>query len=367
MNFAFDDEQEGLRAALRAFVTEHWPVAEARRLAGGCESLVWRRLTQELGVAGLAIPEELGGQGGSFLELGIALAELGRELAGGPLFATALAARALLHGATRAEQAELLPALASGVRTATLAFAGGVAPAAKLTASGSGSELALSGEVRFALDGADADLLLLPARVGVSELALFAIERGAAGLDAQPAAALDLTRRFAHLSLREVRARRLGAAGSVEAALTRVAREAAIAASAEQIGGAERCLEVAVSHARERFQFGRPIGSFQALKHRLADALMVLDLARSAAHWAWWVAASGRSEELAEAAHVAKLLGAEAYARCAADEIHVHGGMGFTWEHDAHLYYRRARSLEALFGDSAAHRRELAGELGLVT
>ncbi len=364
MNFAFDEEQETLRDTLRAFVREHWPVAESRRLAGGCEPAVWRRLTQELGVSGLAIPEELGGQGGSFLELGIALHELGRELAGGPLFATALAARVLLDGATRAEQAELLPALAAGERTATLAFSTGVAPAARLEASGSGAELSLTGEIRFAIDGAHADLVIAPARAGGGELALCAIGRGAPGLSAEPIDALDLTRRFAHLTLRGVRARRLGGRGDVAAVLARAQSEAAIAASAEQLGGAERCLEAAVAHAKQRFQFGRPIGSFQSLKHRLADALMLLDLARSAAHWAWWVAARG-APELAEAAHVAKLLGVEVYERCAGDEIHVHGGMGFTWEHDAHLYYRRARALEALFGDSALRRAELAGQLGL--
>jgi alkylation response protein AidB-like acyl-CoA dehydrogenase len=363
MNFAFDDEQAALRDGLRAFVAASWPVAESRRLAGGREPAVWQRLTGELGVAGLAIPEELGGQGGGFLELGIALAELGRELAGGPLFATALAVRALLHGASRAEQAELLPALASGARTATLAFPD-VAPRARIEASGSGAELTLRGELRFALDGADAELLLVPARLRSGELALCALERAAPGLAVEPASALDLTRRFGHVALRGARARRLGA-GDAAPVFARVAHEAAIAASAEQVGGAERCLEAAVTHARTRYQFGRPIGSFQALKHRLADASMLLDLARAAAQWAWWVAASGRREELAEAAHVAKLLGGEAYARCAADDIHVHGGMGFTWEHDAHLYYRRARALEALFGDAPAHRAELAGELGL--
>ncbi len=364
MNFAFDAEQENLRQTLRAFVCEHWPVRTSRALAGGRDPAVWQRLAAELALPGIAIPEALGGQGGGFLELGIVLEELGRELAGGPFLATALAARALQHAATDEEQRELLPPLARGEQIASVAFAGETAPAARVRAEGASAAPELSGEVRYALDGADADLLLVPASAPGGELAWYAIARGSAGLASEPARALDLTRRSAHLSLHRVRARRLGRGTDARVALARLRSEAAIAASAEQIGGAARCLERSVAQLKERFQFGRPIGSFQALKHRAADALMLLELARSAVYWGWWVAARG-GPELEEAAHVAKLLGGEAYARCAEDAIHVCGGMGFTWEHDAHLYYRRARALEASFGDSRARAAELAGQLGL--
>jgi alkylation response protein AidB-like acyl-CoA dehydrogenase len=364
MNFAFDAEQESLRETLRAFVREHWPVRAARALAGGRDPAVWRRLADELALSGIGIPESLGGQGGGFLELGIALEELGRELAGGPFLATVLGVRALRLAASPEEQRELVPPLARGERTATVAFTGETSPAARVRVEGSASAPELAGELRFALDGAESDLLLLPASTSRDEVAFYAVERGSAGLAAEPAPALDLTRRYAHLTLRGVRARPLGSGRDARAALARLRSEAAIAASAEQIGGAARCLELSVAQLKERFQFGRPIGSFQALKHRAADALMILELARSAAHWAWWVADRG-GPELAEAACVAKLLGSEAYARCAEDAIHFHGGMGFTWEHDAHLYYRRARALEASFGDPRVHAAELAGLLGL--
>jgi alkylation response protein AidB-like acyl-CoA dehydrogenase len=356
VNFAFSAEQDAFREAVRRFAREQWPVASVRRLAGdphGFDPAVWRTMTRELGLAGLLVPEPLGGQGFSMLELGIALEELGAELAGGPLFASAcLGALTLLAVADEGERKELLPDLASGDAIVALAHRDGVRAA----------DDRLEGAQRLVLDAQNATLLLVRAD-DESGVGVYAVEAAASGLAIEPADSLDLTRRFAHVHLHGVRARRLGR-GDATAALARVALQASVALSAEQVGGARACLDRAVEHMKERIQFGRPIGSFQALKHRAADAYGALELARSAACWAWWVVAEDRPE-LAEAAHVAASLAAEAYDRAARECIHLHGGMGFTWEHDAHLYLRRARTSQTLLGDPIAHRAALAAELGI--
>ena len=372
MNFAWSEEQDEFRASVRRFVAERWPVAEARRLAAterGFEPAVWKQLAGELGLAGLVVPEAHGGQGFSLLELSIALDELGRELAGGPFFATAcLAARALAHVATPAEQAELLPALASGEALATLAVADAPALATPDAVACEARGGRLSGEKRFVIDAQNASLLLVAARerggAGAEGIALYALDAAAAGVRVEPVAGLDLTRKLAHVRLDGAPARRLGAAGSAWPGLARTLAEAAIGLAAEQIGAASRCLELSVDHAKQRFQFGRPIGSFQAVKHRAVDALTLLELARSAAWWSAWVAAR-RPDELFDAAAVAHATGCEAFEKAAYECIHLHGGMGFTWEHDAHLYYRRARADRVLLGDPAAHRAQLARSLGL--
>ena len=373
MNFAWSEEQEEFRASVRRFVAERWPVAEARRLAEtgrGFEPETWRQLASELGLAGLAVPEAHGGQGFSWLELSIALDELGRELAGGPYFATAcLAVRALQHAATAEEQSALLPALASGERIATLAVLDGPGLARPDAIACRAERGRLSGEKRYVIDAQNAGLLLVAAREpgsgGADGVALFAVEAGARGLRIEPAPGLDLTRKLAHVRLEGTPARRLGAAGSAWPGLARTLAEGAIGLASEQIGAAARCLELAVAHVRERYQFGRPIGSFQAVKHRAADALTRLELARSVAWWSAWVAASG-GEGIEEAAALAHSISCEAFEKAAYECIHLHGGMGFTWEHDAHLYYRRARADRLLFGEPAAHRAGLARSLGLL-
>ncbi len=369
MNFAWSEEQEEFRASVRRFVAERWPVAEVRRLAAterGFEPGVWKQLARDLGIAGLAVPEACGGQGFSMLELSIALDELGRELAGGPFFATAcLAVLALRSVATPAEQAELLPALASGETLATLAAASGsVGCVAR--------EGRLSGAQRFVIDAQNASLLLVAARepgdAGAEGIGLYVLDPLRPQVRIEPAASLDLTRKLAHVHLDGARARRLGAAGSAGPGLSRALAEATIGLASEQVGAASRCLELAVAHAKQRFQFGRPIGSFQAVKHRAVDALTLLELARSAAWWAAWVASrpAATPVELEDAAALAHSIACEAFEKAAYECIHLHGGMGFTWEHDAHLYYRRARADRVLFGEPVAQRARLARNLGLV-
>ncbi|MDJ0847750.1 MAG: acyl-CoA dehydrogenase family protein [Myxococcota bacterium] len=357
MNFAFSEEQEQFRQLLRRFVQERWPVAESRRLAStdaGYEPAVWEQMARELGLQGLAIPEEHGGQGFGAIELGIALEELGRELAGGPLFATcALATPALLAVATTREQAELLPGIASGDTIATLA------PRSGVRAEG----LGLRGEQRLVIDAQNADLLLVAASDDLGT-GLYAVHPGAPGVAIEPVDGLDLTRKVAHLRLDGAAGRRLGR-DDAGPALEKTLHRAVVALAADQVGGAARCLETAVDYVKARVQFGRPVGSFQAVKHRAADAYTVLELARSVAYWSWWVATND-GRELAEAAHVAKSLCAEAFRRASRENIHLHGGMGFTWEHDAHLYYRRAQADEVMFGDPLEHRGALARQLGVL-
>jgi alkylation response protein AidB-like acyl-CoA dehydrogenase len=372
VNFAWSEEQEAFRASVRRFVAERWPLAEARRLAAterSFEPALWRQLA-ELGLLGLAVPEAHGGQGFSLLELSIALDELGRELAGGPFFATAcLAARALAHAATPAEQEELLPALASGETIATLAATdapGAASPEAIACVARDGR---LYGTKRFVLDAQSARLLLAAAREpgsrGEVGVALYALDASAPGVRIEPAPGLDLTRKLAHVQLDGARARCLGAEGSAWPALARTLAEATIGLASEQLGAASRCLERAVAYAQQRLQFGRPIGSFQAVKHRAVDALTLLELARSAAWWAAWTA-SRPGEDLGEATAIAHTTACAAFEKAAYECIHLHGGMGFTWEHDAHLYYRRARADRVLCGDPAAHHARLAEALGVV-
>jgi alkylation response protein AidB-like acyl-CoA dehydrogenase len=391
MNFAWSEEQDAFRASVRRFLAERWPVAEVRRLSAterGYDPVVWRQLAGDtapasagalprgrsqlpgLGLAGLAVPEAYGGQGFSMLELSIALDELGRELAGGPFFATAcLSVLALRNVATPAEQAAQLPQLASGETIAALAVQDAPGPprADAIACVAPGGRL--SGTKRFVVDAQNAGLLLVAAREpgsrGEAGVALYALDANAPGVRIEAAAGLDLTRKLAHVELDGAPALRLGAAGSAWPGLARTLAEGAIGLAAEQIGAASRCLELAVAHARERVQFGRPIGSFQAVKHRAVDALTLLELARSAAWWAAWVA-SRPGEDLREAAAIAHSTACAAFWKSAYECIHLHGGMGFTWEHDAHLFYRRARADRILFGDPAAHDERLAEVLGLV-
>ncbi len=351
MNFAFSEEQEEFRELLRRFVAERWPITETRRLAEtetGYEPTVWKQMAEELGLQGLVISEAHGGQGFGMLELGIALEELGRHLAGGPFFASAcLAALTLQNCATPDEQAELLPGIASGDTLATYGFGRDIRV----------EDGRLSGRLPWCIDPQNASLLLISAAEG-----LYALEARDASVE--PADAVDLTRKYGHIVLEGAQGRLLGGGADVSDGVQKTIHQAIVALSAEQVGAAAHCFEEAVAYVKERFQFGRPVGGFQAVKHRAADAYAALELARSASYWAWWVVAND-TPELGEAAHLVKSLCSEAFRTCAHENIHLHGGYGFTWEHDAHLYYRRASANEILFGDPVRHRAALARELGV--
>ena len=361
MNFLPTEEQTQLRDAVRRFMADHSPPSAVRTLMEtehGCDEAVWRRLCQELAVAGVHVPEAYGGQGFTFAELAIVLQEMGRALYCGPYFSsTVLAATAILLAATEDERGELLPPLAAGERRATLAIAeadGWELENIQLRAEGG----RLSGAKSHVVDGCTASLILVAARETDGGLSLYAVEANAAGLNARPLTALDPTRKLARLTFDNVPARSLGTPGGSGDALAKTLRLGAVALANEMVGGAERLLETAVEYATERVQFGRAIGSFQAVKHRSAELLLTVELAKSAAHRAADAAAQDDAE-LPALGSLAKAAAADAYMQAARDCIQIHGGIGFTWDNDTHLWYKRAKSSEVFLGTPAAHRELL--------
>jgi alkylation response protein AidB-like acyl-CoA dehydrogenase len=370
VNFAFSEEQEDLRAAVRRFLAEKSPESEVRRLmetVSGYDAAVWRQAARQLGLPGLAIPEKFGGSGSGYAELTVVFEEMGRVLLCAPFFATvALAANLLLSTDDEVAKADYLPGLASGDVMATVALA---EPSGRwdevgvtLAASRADGAWTLTGEKLFVLDGTIADLLLVVARAPAG-ISIFAVGKGAPGLAVEPLATMDQTRKQARVLLRATPARLVGAEGEGWPAVSRMLDLAAVALAAEQVGGAQRVLDMAVGYAKTRVQFGRPIGSFQAIKHKCADMLLEVESARSAAYYGCFVAED--RDELPVAASLAKAYCSEAYLHAAAENIQIHGGIGFTWEHPAHLYFKRAKSSELLFGDPAYHRELLAQRIGI--
>jgi alkylation response protein AidB-like acyl-CoA dehydrogenase len=375
MDFAFSEEQEAFRDALRRFLEEKSPTAEVFRLIGtpeGHDPAVWKQMAAELGLQGVSIPEAYGGQGFGFLELGIALEEMGRALLCSPYFSTVcLAAHAVLNAGSEDQRAALLPGLASGETIATLALLeadGRWEPeAVGLEFQGEGGDCVLDGEKRFVTDAAVADLFVVAAREagtrGTDGVALLAVRGDAAGVSVTPVEPLDPTRRVAHVRFAGVRAERLGPPGGGAAALGRTLDQACACLAAENTGGSERCLESAAAYARSRVQFARPIGSFQAIKHKCAEVLLEVESARAASCYATWAAAEG-SPDLPLAASVAKSFCGDAYLRAAAENVQIHGGIGFTWEAEPQLHYKRAMSSQTLLGDPTHHRARIAGWKG---
>ncbi len=376
MRFGFSEEQEELRRVVRRFLEDKSPPAEVRRLMEtpeGYDRGVWEQLAQELGLPAVHIPEEYGGQGFSFAELGIVLEEMGRALLCAPYFASiALAANAILNAATETRKKELLPGIASGETVATLALsepngrwdAAGVG----LTATPENGAFRLDGVKTFVLDGHTADLIVVVARApgssGEDGVAFFTVPGDADGLERRLLATVDATRKQARLEFSGVRAELLGDLDLGRPALAKTLDQAAVALSSEMVGGAQKVLETSVDYAKERMQFGRPIGSFQAIKHKCADMLVEIELAKSAAYYAAAAAAEG-DEELPALAALAKGLASDAYRNAAAENIQIHGGVGFTWDNDAHLYFKRAKSSEVFLGDPTYHRELLAQRLGV--
>ena len=364
-------EQQELREAVRRFLTDRAPLPRVRELMetdDGTDAEVWRQAGAQLGLQGIAIPEEYGGSGFSFAEQAIVLEELGSALYTGPYLASAvLAATALLASPDQAARRDFLPGIASGESVATLAFTeddGSWQPdAIRLSAAGTGSDWRLDGHKSFVLDGHTAGLILAVAATDAG-LSLFAVDAGASGLNRTPLPTLDQTRKLARLEFDAVAARLIGSPGDAAGVLDRVLDVAAIALAAEQLGGAQRALDMAVEYAKIRHQFGRPIGSFQAIKHRCADLLLEVESLRSAVAYAA-AAVAADSDEVPVVASLAKAYGSEVYFHVAAENIQIHGGIGFTWEHDAHLYFKRAKASELFLGDGSYHRERLAQRIGL--
>jgi alkylation response protein AidB-like acyl-CoA dehydrogenase len=261
----------------------------------------------------------------------------------------------------------LLPGIASGETIGTLAFTEDSgrwdAEGITLAATPSGDGWTLNGHKSFVIDGHLADLVLVVGRTPAG-LSLFGVKGDADGLTRTPLATMDQTRKQARIEFAGTPGRLLGEEGGAGPALSRTLDLAAVALAAEQVGGAQRCLDMAVDYAKTRIQFGRPIGSFQAIKHKCADMLLEVESAKSAAYYAGWAAAED-SEELPVVASLAKSYCSEAYFHAAAENIQIHGGIGFTWEHDAHLYFKRAKSSELLLGDPSYHRELLAQRIGI--
>lgn len=370
MKFSFTDEQEQIRAMVRRFLAEQSPTTEIRRLMAtdnGWERAGWQRLSGELGLTSVHIPEAYGGQGLGFVELAIVLEEMGRALLCAPYFASVvLAANAILNAGSEDQKQELLPGIAAGETVATLAFtenngrwdSTGVA----LTATPTGGSYRLSGVKSFVLDGHTADLIIVLARApgssGDSGLSFFSVRGDAAGLDRQLLKSVDSTRKLARLTFNDVRGELLGELGGAAVPFARTLDQAAVCLANEMVGGADQLRQSALDYVMMRMQFGRPIASFQAIKHKCADMLVDVELAKSAAYYAAEAAAES-DPELPALASLAKACAADTFMQTAREAIQLHGGIGFTWDNDTHLWFKRAKSSEVFLGSPSYHRELL--------
>jgi alkylation response protein AidB-like acyl-CoA dehydrogenase len=367
VKLVLDAEQEQLRASVRRFLADRAPITEVRAaLDTGRDAAVWPGLA-DLGVLGLVVPEELGGAGAGHVERAIAGEELGQALTPAPFLASAvLATDALLALDDDAARTEWLPRMVAGELVATVAVAEGggawdrAGGATTATERDGGWEL--SGTKTPVLAGDAADVVLVLARTPDGP-GWFAVEAGAAGLTRTALTGLDPTRRLAALGFAATPARRLATADAA-AALDVVAGLAAVALSAEQVGVLARAMELTVEYAKVRVQFGRPIGSYQAVKHGCADMYSSWEHAVSVLRYAAWTADHDRAE-LPVAAALAQTYTGPATFAAANGMVQYHGGIGYTWEHDAHLFYKRAKSAELLLGPPAQHRARLADRLGV--
>lgn len=374
MMFAFTEEHEELRRTVRKFLENHATEQKVRGLMQserGYDPEVWAQMAGQMALPGLIVPEQYGGAGLGYVELTVVMEEMGRTLFCAPYLSCAvLAVNALMCAGGEAVRAELLPEIVAGKKLVTVAVAeeGGSWEAGDATATATPADGAwsITGHKLYVLDGHVADALLVVAKAP-DGVGLFRVDGEADGVLRSLLPTLDLTRKLARVELSNAPAMRVDAGGQVAAALDRALALTVIALTAEQVGGARRCLEMSTEYARTRLQFGRPIGSFQAIKHKCADMLVEVEFARSAAYNAGFTAAEPGCDdaEIFEAAHLAKSYCSDAYFHAAAETIQIHGGMGFTWEHPAHLYFKRAKSSAMLFGDAMQHREKLAARVGI--
>jgi alkylation response protein AidB-like acyl-CoA dehydrogenase len=362
LSFSPGEDAESLRALVRGFLEKQCSEQDVRRLMGtesGYDDEVWRRAAQELGLHGLAVPEAYDGSGAGPVELGVVFEEMGAALYGGPFLATiALAGSALLEIGDPDAAADYLPGIAAGTTTATLAWAGAAPSQSTLSAERSAGGWRIGGRAPIVIDGLTAELVVVAATTPAGR-SLFAVEGADPALTRTGLTALDSTRRLAKLRFDDVPARLLGADGEAVQPLRRTLDLAALYLAAEQLGGADRVLSMAVEYAKTRVQFGRAIGSFQAIKHRLADMLIDVESMKSVVHHGLWTAAH-EPENLHVAASLARTIASDGFQVVAANNVQIHGGIGFTWEHPAHLYVKRAKSSQLLLGSPTQHRARLA-------
>src|SRR5438874_952002 len=381
MNFGFSEEQEMLRESARKFLAAECPTSFVRKMMedeAGHSTELWKKLA-ELGWLGLLIPQKLGGMGGSFLDATVILEEMGKALLPGPFLSTvALAGVAIAARGSTAQQKELLPRIADGSLVSSLAFledsgrydASGIA----LEAKRKGADFVLRGDKRFVFDAAASDWILVAARTAPATrskpdhgVSLFLVERSAPGMSIVPLTTVDRTRRQAHVSFDRVAVPAKRVLGRLHDGWPSVARALQVATAAlcvDTVGVAQRALDLSVQYAKERVQFGQPIGGFQAVKHKCVDMMVAIENARSLSYYAAWAVAE-RSREASRAVAMAKAYASDMGKNVTGDAIQVHGGVGYTWEHDIHLYYRRALANEATFGSAPLHREAVAQQLKL--
>lgn len=363
MDFAFNPDQTLLKNAARAFLDEHCKPELVRSLfddpRGESEPL-WKEIAQ-LGWLGLSLPEEAGGSGLGMVETAIVLEEMGRAACPGPYFPTVLAGTAVARAGSVAQKNRWLPAIAAGAARATVAFLERDLdwdPAATTTrAERRAGGFALTGVKQFVGWAHVADVLLVPARAPEG-LTLFLVEPSARGLAVSPLAGLDPVSRLGTVTLDGALVADdavLGPPGQAGPLLERLLERGAVGAAAEMLGAARRCLDMAVAYAKIREQFGQPIGAFQAIRHTCAEMLLAVENSHAATYYAAW-ALDADAEDRAVAASVAKAYVSEAARTVCGEAIQVHGGIGFTWEYDLHLYFKRAKALEVLYGDADYHR-----------
>ena len=382
MDFGFSQEQELLRQTARSFLEKECPSAFVRRMMddpAGTTDEFWGKLA-ELGWLGLIYPEAHGGMGLGLVDLTVVLEEMGRAVMPGPFFSTVLlGGLTVLQAGTDAQKAAWLPRIAAGEAQVTLALleesarwdAAGVEAVAKPGKSGG---FVLSGTKLFVPDGHTADLLVVAARTAKPSkedpahgVSLFLVPRDRKGVATTLLPTMDQTRKLAEVALARVEVGPDALLGPLHGGWPVVARvldRAAVALCAEMCGGAQKVLDLSTDYAKMRVAFGRPIGAYQAVKHRCADMLVAVENAKSITYYAAWAADQGAPDaELA--ASMAKAFVSDAYRKVAGDGIQVHGGIGFTWEHDLHLYFKRAKGSEVAFGDATLHRERVARLLEL--
>jgi alkylation response protein AidB-like acyl-CoA dehydrogenase len=376
VELAFDKEQTEWGATLRGFLGKAQSIQTVLHdleSDPGWNRAVWRRLATEIGVHGLLVPQIYGGAGVGIVELGVVFEELGRALVPGPYLATlGLALPALLAVDDEAARQEYLPGIVDGTSVVALAvteeatgadaadLAAANTPRVTTTARRTDGGWRLSGTKEYVLGGADADLLLVTALTPDGP-GLFAVD-GAEGLTRTRLATLDPTRQQARVELRDAPARLVGAAGSAGPVIAEALRVGCVLLAAEQVGSMAAALDLTAAYAGVRTQFGRPIGSFQVIKHKAADMLLRLEAARSAELYALWASEAGAADRT-RAARIAKICCSEGAVFTAGQCMQVHGGIGFTWEHPAQLFLKRAKSSEVLLGSPAFHRERLVREL----
>ena len=372
MNFGFSDEQEMLRQSARRFFEAECPTRLVRGVMAdgtGDAPGLWTKIV-ELGWTGLLVPEEHGGLGGSFVDLIVVLEEAGRALLPGPFVSTATGGTAaLLAGGSAAQRAALLPRVARGALRATLAVAeesgrfdaDGITLAARRADGG----LVLTGEKHFVADAQTADVLVLAARTGTAGergITLCLVDRLAPGVTVRPLRTVDMSRRICRVAFDRTRIGPDRILGETDGGWPIVRRALAVSAAglaAEMVGTAQKALDLTVAYVKERVQFGKPVGSFQAVKHKCVDMLVAVENARSLAYYAAW-AVDEDAAEARQAVAMAKAYASDMVKQVTSEAIQLHGGIGFTWEHDMHLYHRRALAQEAAFGSAPVHRAVVA-------